>query len=83
MQVAAVFAFIIFYTFILKSFWKCKWLRIAKTNKEKEQINCKLIFDKGAKVLGLPWCLSGKVTYQCRRHSINFWVRKISWRRKW
>ena len=34
-------------------------------------------------VNGLPWWLSGKEpASQCRRHVLNPWVRKISWRKK-
>ena len=31
-----------------------------------------------------PWWYIGKeFTCQCRRHRLDFWVRKIPWRRKW
>ena len=32
---------------------------------------------------GLPWWLSGKECLQCRRHGIDPWVEKMSWRREW
>ena len=33
--------------------------------------------------LGLPWWLSGKeLTYQCRKHGLDPWIRKIPWRRE-
>ena len=33
---------------------------------------------------GLPRCLTGKESaYQCRRHVLDPWVGKISWRRAW
>ena len=35
-------------------------------------------------VFGLPWWFSGKEpAWQCRRHQLEHWVRKIPWRRKW
>ena len=34
--------------------------------------------------MGIPWWISGKGSAcQCRRCGVNFWVRKIPWRKKW
>ena len=38
----------------------------------------------GIDLLGFPLCLSGKESAcQCRRHTLNPWTGKITWRRKW
>ena len=36
-----------------------------------------------ASLEGLPRCLSGKESCQCRRPGFDPWVGKIPWRRKW
>ena len=50
--------------------------------RESHIYHCTCIYHWGT--LGLPRWLSGKEsTCQCRRCTLNPWVRKILWRRKW